>query len=111
MSKSLVDLQLERIRLLERIASQRLALRVQLAPLHKASSFASRAASVFSNAVQYVRDRPVTAMLVVSALVLLRPRGALRWVQRGLAVWRTWRAVQVVVPQGLWGVVRQSLRR
>ncbi len=111
MSKSLVDLQLERGRLLERIASQRVALQVQLAPLQTASAFGDRTVSVFRSAVQYVRARPVAALLVVSALVLLRPRGAMRWVQRGLFVWRSWRAVRALVPPGLWGMVRQSLWR
>ena len=111
MSKSLLDLQLERGRLLERIASQRVTLQVQFAPLQKASALGDRVFAVLRNAVQYVRDRPVAALLAVSVLVLLRPRGALRWVQRGLLVWRSWRAVRALLPQGLWGVVRRSLWR
>lgn len=111
MSKSLADLQLERCQLLERIASQRVALRVQLAPWQKASALGDRAFAVFRSAIQYVRDRPVAALVAVSALVLLRPRSALRWVQRGLFVWRSWRAVRAWVPQGLWAAARQSLWR
>ena len=111
MGKSLVDLQRERSVLLERIASQRLSLQSQLAPLRKVSAAGERTAALFGGAVRYVRQRPLSVLLVVSALVLLRPRGAMRWVQRGLFVWRSWRAVRAVVPQGFWGLIRQSLWR
>ena len=111
MGKSLLDLQLERSQLLERIASQRLALQAQLVPLQKVAFLGERTAALFRSAVQYVRDRPLVALIAISALALIKPRGALRWVQRGLFVWRSWRTVRALVPQGLWATIRQSLWR
>ncbi len=102
MDQRLAELHRERGQLIERIASQRTALASQLVPLQKVAAAGDRAVSVFQGFVGYLKERPLPAIVVAVALVLLKPKGAWRWAQRGLLVWRTWRALRTSVPQALW---------
>ncbi|MBC7610781.1 MAG: hypothetical protein H7228_14620 [Polaromonas sp.] len=105
LAKNLAQLQLERGLLLERISGQRATLVLQLAPWQKASDAGQRTVALFRGGVQYVKDHPLAILLAVSALVVFRPSSALRWAQRGLFVWRSWRSVRAWsawVPQVFW---------
>lgn len=96
MDKRLAELHVERGRLIERIASQRISLASQLVPLHKATAAGERAAHLFQGLVQYLKDRPLPVLMVAAALMLFKPKGAWRWAQRGLFVWRAWRAWRAI---------------
>ncbi len=103
MNQSLTDLYLQRGRLLERIASQRATLAWQLVPLQNASDAGSRVMAMLRGGVQYLKSHPLPVALAVLALVLLKPRRALRWAGRGLFLWRSWRALRAWLPESLLG--------
>ena len=102
MDKRSAELLLERGQLIERIASQRITLANQLAPLQKVASASDRTASLLQGLVRYLKERPVPVLVMAAALVLFKPKGAWRWAQRGLFVWRTWRALRTMVQQQVW---------
>lgn len=102
MDKRLAELHRERGQLIERIASQRTTLVSQLVPFQKFAAAGERAAGLLRGLVQYLKGRPIPVLMVAAALVLLKPQRAWRWAQRGLFVWRTWRALSRSVPQELW---------
>ncbi|MGH8832021.1 MAG: YqjK family protein [Polaromonas sp.] len=101
MNKSLVELHQQRGRLLERIVSLRAALAQQLAPLQHASDASNRLLALLRGAVQHLKSNPLPLMLVVSALVLFKPRRAWRWLWRGVALWRSWRVLRAWLPSSL----------
>jgi hypothetical protein len=102
MNKHMADLHRERGRLIERIASQRMILAGQLLPLRKVAATGERAASLLQGLVRYVKDRPLPVLMLAAALVLFKPKGAGRWAQRGLFVWRTWRVLRARFGQEMW---------
>lgn len=102
MDQRLAELHRERGRLIERIASQRTALASQLVPVQKMAAAGDRAVSLAQGFIGYLKKRPLPVLVVAVALVLLKPNAAWRWAQRGLFVWRTWRALRTKVPQALW---------
>lgn len=102
MNKRLAELHLERGQLMERIASQRMALARQLQPLQQAVAAGDRAVSWLQGLVGYVKQRPIPVLAVAAALLLLKPKSTWRWARRGLVVWRAWRVVRAKVPQAVW---------
>ncbi len=102
MDKHLAELHRERGRLIERIASQRMTLASQLAPLLKVAVAGDRAASLLQGLVQYLKGRPLPVLMAAVALVLFNPKGAWRWAKRGVFVWRTWRTLRSRVGQSMW---------
>ena len=102
MDKRLAELYREQGLLIERIASQRTALASQLAPLQKVNAAGERAVNLFQGLARFLKERPLPVLVVAAALVLFKPKGAWRWAQRGLVVWRTWRAVQARLGPELW---------
>lgn len=102
MDERLVELQRERGRLIERIASQRLTLASQLGPFRKVAAAGDRAASLLQGLVRYLKDRPLPVLVLAAALVLSRPKVAWRWAQRGVWLWRSWRALRARVSQEVW---------
>ncbi len=102
MDKCLAELHRERGQLIERIASQRVTLSAQLVPLKQVAAAADRAASLLQGLVRYVKERPLPVLMVAAALVLFKPQGVWCWAQRGLFVWRTWRALRARIPQEVW---------
>lgn len=101
MTKRLVELHLQRGRLLERIASQRATLAQQMAPLQKAADTGSHLVALLQGGVQYLKGHPLPVVLAVLTLVLLKPRRALRWVGRGVFWWRSWRTLRAWLPASL----------
>ena len=99
MNKSLVELHLQRGRLLERIASQRTTLAQQLIPLKNASETGSRIYSLLRDGVQRLKKHPLPVVLAVVALVLFKPTRAWRWLRRGVVLWRSWRLLRAWVPE------------
>ena len=98
MQTRLIELHRERGRLLERIAAQRHALSQQLTPLRGVLNVSDRAARLAQEGKSFVRQHPLAVSAVVAALVLLKPRTVLRWTQRGLLAWRTWRSIHTLIP-------------
>lgn len=94
MKQSLIELHQQRGRLLERIASQRTTLARQVLPLQNASDAGSRVWALLRGGVQYLKSHPLPVALTALALMLLKPRRALRWAGRGLFLWRGWRALR-----------------
>ncbi len=111
MNKPLAELYLERGRLLERIAHQRVAVAQQLAPLQHAAEVGSRFLVMASQGVAFVKARPWVVALTVSILLIAKPRRVLPWVLRGVGLWRGWRALQAAIPPRVWAVASQLLQR
>lgn len=98
MQDKLIELHQQRGRLLERIGAQRIVLSHQLVPLKAALAVSDRAAGLVRNAKVFIQKYPIGAALAVTALVLLKPRTALRLTQHGMSVWRTWRGLRSFLP-------------
>lgn len=93
-SKSLIELERERGRLLERVAIQRSQLSAQFVPVAQLLQLGDRVAQTVQAGRDFVRQHP-WAMGTLGALMLLRrPRSLGRWAKRGLLVWRTWRSAR-----------------
>lgn len=106
MQTRLIELHQQRGRILERIAAQRRLLSQQLVPLQGVFSFRSRVSGALQDGKDFARRHPVGIAVAVLALALLKPRTVLRWTQRGLVAWKTWRSVSGWVP----GFLLQKLR-
>lgn len=98
MQDKLIELHQQRGRLLERIASQRQLLVQQMAPLQGALDVSDRTARLVQDAKAFVQNHPLGVALAIAALVVFKPRTVLRWTQRGLFAWRTWRGLHTLVP-------------
>lgn len=97
MHQRLIELHTERGRLLERIAHQRTQLSGHLAPAARVLHLGDRAAAVARECRRFAATHPLAVAVGIGTLVLLRPRGALRWAGRGLLLWRSWRTVRSFV--------------
>ena len=106
MHDRLIELHQQRGRLLERISTQRVALARQVAPLHNTFNLPDRIAAAARRTRDTLRAHPLVMTTVVVALVVLRPAQLLRWTQRGLLAWKTWRLVRRVVPGFVWDQFR-----
>lgn len=95
-SKSLAELQRERGQLVERIASQREALAVQLVPVVQVLQLGDRIAQTFQSAKQFVQRHPWAMGSIAAVLALRRPKKLGRWARRGLFLWRSWRTARSV---------------
>lgn len=98
MRNSLIELQQQRGRLIERIAQQRAALARELAPLKAACGAAdaalATARSAFHHTTEFVRRHPAAAAGLAAALLAFRPRRTVRWLGRALFAWRSWRSLR-----------------
>lgn len=89
---TLTELAERRGRLLERIAAQRTALTLELAPLSRALSFTGRLTDRYHHVMAWVRARPVLSGALVVGLILLQPRQrSWRLARWGLLGWRLWK--------------------
>ena len=106
MQKRLIELHLQRGRLLERISTQRILLAQQVAPLRSTFDLPDRVAMRWQQGQEFVRQHPLVMTLAVASLLLLRPAPLLRWTQRGLVVWKAWRSLRQFVPAIVWERLR-----
>lgn len=111
MNKQLLALHLERGRLLERIAQQRLTLVKQLQPLQKTSDAASRTTALVQAGIGYLYGHPWAVLAALSAAVLVRPHSAWRLLRRGLIVWRSWRTINGLIPEAARASLYKFIRR
>ena len=77
---------------------QRGALSQHLAPLGQAFDFGARVSGLLQDAKAFVMRHPVAIAVAVAAVVVFKPAAVLRWSQRGLLAWRTWRGVRALLP-------------
>ena len=115
MSGGLPDLQRQRAQLLERIAFQRANLSREVAPVQSALNVVDRATQAAHNGLLYLKAHPLPVALVVSALVLVRPRRVWGLLGKGMVLWRGWRSLQTFVPPAVqrqfWDRVQQRFSR
>ncbi|MCP5267446.1 MAG: YqjK-like family protein [Zoogloeaceae bacterium] len=90
-----IELALNRGRLQERIASQRVMLRAQAAPLIGALEAVDGAVASGQAGLNYVRQHPAQLGLAIAALTLLKPRRVWRWGRRAFVVWGLWNKLRV----------------
>lgn len=93
MTSRLLELAVRRGALQERIAMQRRALSQHAAPLAAALSVGD----TVIDGVGWLKRHPVVVLAATAAIVLAKPRGALRWARRGLIAWRGWKAVRMTL--------------
>ncbi len=98
MQKRLIELQLQRGRLLERIANQRATLALQTRPLARSLHVGDRLESWLRRCTQIAVQHPVAVATVIGAMVVLRPTAVLRWTRRGFVAWRTWMTLRRALP-------------
>jgi len=98
MQKRLIELHQQRGRLLERSATERNALARQWAPLARGIQVGDRIAEGVAQARAFALQHPLAIAAVVAVVVVLRPRGVLRWSLRGVSAWRTWTALRAALP-------------
>ncbi len=98
MQRRLSELQLQRGRLLERIAHQRQLLAGQVRPISHTLQFGDRLADAVSQCRQFVRQHPLAVAAAVIAVAVLRPAGAWRWARRGFLAWRSWTTLRGSLP-------------
>lgn len=94
MQQRLIELQLQRGRLLERIAQQRDTLAQQTAPVSRVLHIGDRVADIVRDCKRTVIQNPLTTAAVLGAVVVMGPRRVLRWSQRGFLAWRSWNTVR-----------------
>lgn len=99
MAKTLAELHQEQGRLRERIAAQRRAMGVQLAPLHAALDSGDRGVQAGRNAFDMVTRHPVGVAVLAAVLLAVKPRTVWRWGTRALVAWRSWRALADWLPE------------
>ena len=109
MAKSRIELAQERARLLERIATQRMMLARDLAPLQRVAQTGNRISSMAGDLLAYLGQHPLALAAGLGSLFLFKPRMALRWTKRGLFLWRSWRTVQFWQPGILLGLLRRFI--
>ena len=77
---------------------QRLALARQVQPLVAPLALPARVAAQLRQGKAFLLAHPYVLGTAALGLVVLRPRYVMRWAQRGLSVWRTWRSLRGMVP-------------
>ena len=91
MNQALIDLAVERGRLLERISNQRQMLRRELQPVGNALHGADRAVATVRKGSRYIKDHPEMVGVGVAVLIVVQPRRVWRWSKRAFFAWRSWR--------------------
>lgn len=94
MNQALIDLAVQRGRLIERIAGQRQQLTQDLRPIAHALQTTDRAVAVLRGGAEYLEERPVLVAAAVGLLVVLKPQRVWRWSRHGFRAWRTWRVAR-----------------
>lgn len=94
MNQELLDLAVERGRLIERISNQRQRLADELQPVGNALQTADRALATVRQGRDYVKQHPEIVAVGVALLIVMQPRRVWRWSKRGFFAWRTWRMLR-----------------
>lgn len=94
MNQTLIEIGIQRGRLIERIATQRASLGQRMQPVHRVLNGADRTLAAVRSASNYVKRHPGTVAATLAVLVVLKPRRAWRWGRRSFVAWRTWHALR-----------------
>ena len=86
-------------RLLERITQQRAALSVELAPVVGMLNTADQVVAGAEKTRRWIGENPVVAGIGLLALVIWRPKGALKLAKNGAVGWRAWRLARRLLAQ------------
>lgn len=84
------ELLLQRGRLIERIASQRQALRQDFVPVVAALGKVDSAVAGVRSVVDVIRRHAVLTSAVVGTLLIFKGKTALRWAGKAFSLWKTW---------------------
>ena len=90
-SKKLSELQLQRGRLLERIAGQRATLAREAQPLVAVLTTTDRYLGHLRRGTDYLKAHPSLATAGVAAMLFVRGGRLWQWARRGFVAWRLWR--------------------
>lgn len=94
MNQELIDLAVERGRLIERISNQRQQVEREWRPVGDALRTADYAVARIRQGGDYVKEHPEVVAIGVAVLVVVKPRRVWRWSKRAYVVWRTWRTLR-----------------
>ncbi len=94
MQQRLIELQLQRGRLLERIAHQRERLGEQTEPVTRVLQLGDRVSDIASQCKRTAIENPLTMAALAGLVLVIRPRAVMRWAQRGFVAWRSWNALR-----------------
>ncbi len=94
MNQDLIEIFVQRGRLIERIGQQRRQLGQQLQPLGASLHGLDQAIAVVRRTGDYAKQHPEVVAAGVAVLVVLQPRRVWQWSKRGFFVWRTWRRLR-----------------
>lgn len=90
MNERLFELASRQGALRARIAEQRRALAMHSQPLASALAVVDRGRDGFD----WLKQHPGIVGVAAACLVILKPRRAFRWAQRGFLLWRGWKSLR-----------------
>jgi len=96
MNPKSIELAERRARLVAQAEAQRTALAQGIAPWRGPLALADRGLA----ALHYLRSHPVLPIGAAAMVVALRPRRAVKWLQRGWVLWGTLRKIRVAMRAG-----------
>ena len=109
MQARLIELHEQRGRLRERIAHQRETLADQVQPLRATLAIPERLGALLGQGRTFVASHPYLFGTAAAAVAVFKPRLVWRWAKRGVVLWRAWRGLRRLLPDGLLGVLRDHL--
>ena len=94
MTNRQIELALNRGRLQERIASQRILLAEQVAPLVSVLVTTDQAVAAGRSGLDYIKQHPGQLGAALAVLAALRPKRVWRWGKRAFVAWGVWNKVR-----------------
>ncbi|WP_291988989.1 YqjK-like family protein [Candidatus Accumulibacter sp. ACC007] len=94
MNQELIDIAVERGRLIERISNQRQILARDLQPVAGTLHTADRAITSVRQGTAYLKQHPEIVAVGVALLIVVKPGRVWRWSKRGYFAWRALSALR-----------------
>ncbi|HRI91581.1 MAG TPA: YqjK-like family protein [Accumulibacter sp.] len=94
MNQELIDIAVERGRLIERISNQRQILARDLQPVAESLHTADRAIISVRQGAAYLNQHPEIVAVGVAVLIVVKPGRVWRWSKRGYFAWRALSALR-----------------
>ena len=102
--RSREDLLMEKARLIERIAYQRVRLSQSVDSLQPAFRMADKGAAM----VRALKANPAWVALAAGVIIAARPKRALAWGRRAFVIWRTFRWMRNAFSTALSGTIGRT---